>query len=384
MLIIGMCWATQSMGGALCRHTTVELCMPVSVEAGALRDYVAGMFVAAGLDPNAAKTVAASLVDADQLGLSSHGVMLADMYLKRLQAGSVSLLTKPDLVSEQGVGIVLDGRNAFGVLVADVAMDMAIAKAREQGAGIVAVRHAFHFGAARRFAEAAARADCVGIAMCNTRPLMPAPGGAERVVGNNPIAIAIPTDDTIPLVLDMATSEAAMGKIRMAAKRGEVIPSNWAVQADGSATTDPQAAIAGMLLPSAGPKGYGLALMIDMMCGLLSGGAFGAGVQPLYGDMEQPYDCAHLFIAIDLGHFTDPAIARAQAKAVAMKIRAGARAPDVDRLYTPGEREWLNRSGDPDTVTIDIAVLDHLAELAVSLGLEPQRLDQPGHMKKGA
>lgn len=356
--------------------------MPVSVGATALRDYVADMFVAAGLDSDAAGTVAESLVDSDQLGLNSHGVMLADMYLKRLQAGSVSLHTKPELVSEQGVSVVLDGRNAFGVLVADYAMDMAIAKAKEMGSGIVAVRRAFHFGAARRFAVAAARADCVGIAMCNTRPLMPAPGGAERVVGNNPIAIAIPTDDSVPLVLDMATSEAAMGKIRMAAKRGEAIPHTWAVQADGSPTTDPTAAIAGMLLPSAGPKGYGLALMIDLMCGLLSGGAFGVGVQPLYGDMEQPYDCAHLFIAINVAHFTDPATARAQAEAVARSIRAGARAPGVERLYTPGEPEWLKRAGADDTVTVDDAVLDHLAELAGSLGLEPMRVNTPRPITK--
>ena len=120
--------------------------------------------------------------------------------------------------------------------------------------------------------------------MCNTRPLMPAPGGAERVVGNNPIAIAVPSDGRRPIVLDMATSEAAMGKIRMAEKAGEAIPGTWAVKADGSATTDPTEAIAGMLLPAAGPKGFGLAFLIDLLCGVLSGGATGAAVQPLYGN----------------------------------------------------------------------------------------------------
>ena len=141
--------------------------------------------------------------------------------------------------------------------------------------------------------------------MCNTRPLMPAPGGAERVVGNNPIAIALPTDGEIPIVLDMATSEAAMGKIRMAEKANETIPPTWAVTAQGMPTTDPSEAIAGMLLPAAGAKGFGLSFLIDLMCGLLSQGATGSQVRPLYGDFSVPYDCSHLFIAIDVAHFCD-------------------------------------------------------------------------------
>lgn len=358
--------------------------MLIAVEAEGLCTYVAGMFVAAGLDPAAARTVADSLVDADRLGLASHGVMLADMYVQRLLAGSVSVETAPQVVSDRGAAVVLDGRNAFGVLIADKAMEMAIEKARAHGMGTVTVRHAFHFGAARRFAEAAARADCVGIAMCNTRPLMPAPGGAERVVGNNPIAIAIPTDDSVPLVLDMATSEAAMGKIRMAAQRGVSIPSTWAVKADGAPTTDPKEAIDGMLLPTAGPKGFGLALMIDLMCGVLSGGAFGAGVQPLYGDMSKPYDCAHLFMAIDVGHFTDPAVARSLSLSVAEAIRGGKRAPGVERLYTPGEPEWVNRAAARDAVNIDSAVLSSLDAIASRLGLDAEPLSYHDTIKKGA
>ena len=115
-----------------------------------------------------------------------------------------------------------------------------MSRARQYGAGIVAVRHGFHFGTARRYAIEAAKADCVGIVMCNTRPLMPAPGGAERVVGNNPIAIAVPGDGPIPIVLDMATSEAAMGKIRMAEKAGQAIPPTWAVRSDGSRDVESQ------------------------------------------------------------------------------------------------------------------------------------------------
>ena len=208
---------------------------------------------------------------------------------------------------------MLDAGNALGQLTGEQAMSLAIDKARQFAAGIVAVRHGFHFGAAGRYARQAADAGCVGIAMCNTRPLMPAPGGAERVVGNNPLAIAVPADGEIPIVLDMATSEAAMGKIRMAEKAKEPIPPTWAVTAQGLPTTNPTEAIAGMLLPSGGPKGFGLSFLIDLLCGLLSQGASGAQVRPLYGDFSVPYDCSHLFIAIDVAHFCDLDWFRAQA-----------------------------------------------------------------------
>jgi LDH2 family malate/lactate/ureidoglycolate dehydrogenase len=265
--------------------------------------------------------------------------------------------------------VVLDAQNALGHLTGDQAIKLAVERARRFGIGIVAVRHGFHFGTARRFAMQAARADCIGIVMCNTRPLMPAPGGAERLVGNNPIAIAVPSDGPAPIVLDMATSEAAMGKIRMAEKAGQQIPESWAVKSDGSATTDPAEAIAGMLLPAAGPKGFALAFLIDMSCGLLSGGASGSAVQPLYGDAAVPYDCAHLFIAIDAAHFGDPAKIRAAAAAAAERIRSARRAPGVSQLLAPGEPEWRKRESADGHVRLSPAVADMLVRMAKELNV---------------
>ena len=192
----------------------------VTVPAVRLTALVARLFVAAGIPERSAHAVAEALVDADLEGVSSHGVMLVDMYLDRIRSGSVSAEEKAAVVSDRGAAVVLDARHALGQLTAEQAIGIAVERARRYGAGIVAVRHGFHFGTARRYAIQAAKADCIGIVMCNTRPLMPAPGGAERVVGNNPIAIAVPSDGPIPIVLDMATSEAAMGKIRMAEKDG--------------------------------------------------------------------------------------------------------------------------------------------------------------------
>jgi LDH2 family malate/lactate/ureidoglycolate dehydrogenase len=339
----------------------------VTVPADGLAALVARLFVAAGVPERSARAVAGALVDADLDGVASHGVMLVDMYLDRIRSGSVSAEEEAVVVSDRGAAVVLDARHALGQLTAGQAIKIAVERARRYGAGIVAVRHGFHFGTARRYATEAAKTDCIGIVMCNTRPLMPAPGGAERVVGNNPIAIAVPSDGPIPIVLDMATSEAAMGKIRMAEKAGEAIPPTWAVRSDGSATTNATEAIAGMLLPSGGPKGFGLAFLIDLLCGLLSGGASGAAVQPLYGDATVPYDSSHLFIAIDVAHFADPATVRAAAAAAAGRIRSGQRAPGVDQLFVPGEPEWRRRASAAGQVHLTAAVVGMLKRMAKDL-----------------
>jgi LDH2 family malate/lactate/ureidoglycolate dehydrogenase len=351
----------------------------VSVPADQLAALVARIFVAAGVPQRAAHSVAEGLVEADLEGLSSHGVMLTDMYLDRIRKGSVSTREAATVVSDRDAAVVLDAGHALGQLTATQAMSLAIERAEKFGAGIVAVRHGFHFGTARRYALQAAQADCIGIVACNTRPLMPAPGGAERVTGNNPLAIAVPTDGPIPIVLDMATSEAAMGKIRMAEKDGTPIPATWAVKADGSPTTNATEAIAGMLLPAAGPKGFGLAFVIDLICGLLSGGASGSGVQPLYGDFSVPYDCSHLFMAIHTGHFGDPAAFRAASAAAAERIRTGKRAPGTTQLFAPGEPEWRRREQAGGQVQLAPAVTDMLIRLAreMRVSAAPLAADHP-------
>ena len=359
----------------------------VAVPSEALVGLVARIFVAAGLSGDAAQVVAQGLVDADLEGLPSHGVMLVDMYLNRIRAGSVTTEETAQVVSDRDAAIVLDAGHALGQLTGDQAMALAVERAQQFGIASVAVRHGFHFGAARRYALIAANAGCVGIVACNTRPLMPAPGGADRVVGNNPLAIAVPCEGPIPIVLDMATSEAAMGKIRLADKSQQTIPETWAVKADGTPTTDPTEAINGMLLPSGGPKGFGLAFLIDLMCGLLSGGASGSKVQPLYGDPAVPYDCSHFFIAIDVGHFGDPSVFRMAAAAAAQHIRNGNCAPGVTELYTPGEPEWRRRDASRGIIKLTSTVAEMLTVLARDMGVSAAPLSvgnersimEPGH-----
>lgn len=339
------------------------------IPADELRVFIARLFCAAGAPDDAAAVVADGLVEADLMGLRSHGVMLTDMYVGRLCRGSVTQSEAATVVSERQGAVVLDAGHAFGHVTGRQAMTIAIAKARQFAAGVVTVRHGFHFGAAGRYARQAAEANCIGIVMCNTRPLMPAPGGAERVVGNNPIAIGIPTAGEIPIVLDMATSEAAMGKIRMAEKTGETIPESWAVTAQGNPTTDPAQAIKGMLLPAGGAKGFGLSFMIDLMCGLTSQGAVGPQVQPLYGDYSIPYDCSHLFIAIDVAYFCDPGVFRKQAALAADRIRNGVPAPGVTQLFAPGEPEWRRARAADGVVELDAPVVEMLNRCAEELGI---------------
>jgi LDH2 family malate/lactate/ureidoglycolate dehydrogenase len=347
---------------------------PVDITAERLRAFVTDLLAAAGVSRAAAAEVATGLVEADLAGLASHGVMLLDMYIERLRQGSVTTAEAATCVSERDGAVVLDAGHALGQLTGRQAMAIAVEKAKRFAAGIVSVRHGFHFGTAGRYALQATAADCIGIAMCNTRPLMPAPGGGERVVGNNPIAVAVPTAGDIPIVLDMATSEAAMGKIRMAEKAGDAIPLTWAVTAAGAPTTSPAEAITGMLLPAAGAKGFGLSFMIDLMCGLLSRGASGAAVRPLYGDFSVPYDCSHLFIAIDVARFCDPAWFREQAAAAAARIRGGQRAPGVAQIFTPGEPEWRRREGAAGRVTLSPPVVAMLRRYAGELGVDASPL----------
>jgi LDH2 family malate/lactate/ureidoglycolate dehydrogenase len=244
-----------------------------------------------------------------------------------------------------------------------------VARAREIGLATVAVRNGFHFGTAGRYARLIAEQNCVGIVLSSTRPLMPPPGGAEALVGNNPIAIALPSAGDFPVEADMALSATAMGKIRLAAAAGEAIPADWAVDAQGRPTTDPATAIKGMLLPAAGPKGFGLAFVIDLLCGGLSDGAVGADVRPLYGDPAEPYRCSHFFLAIHAGHFPVGERFAERVRDQAIRVSQSKRGPGVERVYAPGELVWATRKESGGLCRLDAPTLRSLIDTAARVGL---------------
>ena len=340
-----------------------------------LDDAITAIFEAAGFSTEAARTVSGVLTEADASGVPSHGAMLVPMYIKRIAAGSVSREEQAEVVHSFGAVHVLDAKNALGAISGRQAMDLAVASAKEHGLGAAAVRHAFHFGQALPYARQAGAAGMIGIAMSNTRPLMPAPGGAQTVVGNNPLAVCVPVgapgagEDQQYFGLDMALSAAALGKIRLAEAEGREIPDTWATDKDGTPTTDPTAAIAGMLLPMAGPKGFGLALTVDILAGILSGGAYGDKVAGLYKNMAEPNDCAHFFLAIDPAAFGEREEFLARTADLARQVTESDRAPGVERVVLPGQFEQDKRDAAKDGgVTLEDSVLQGLRDAAESVG----------------
>ena len=333
-----------------------------------LTRFATALLIRAGAPATHGQIVAQSLVDSDIEGLPSHGLMLLPMYLDRMTSGSVAPAAEGRIVSDTGAQIVLDGENGFGQVIGIRATDLAIERALRHGLAAVAVRDTFHFGAAGRFAKTMALRGCIGIVMANTRPLLPAPGGIERVVGNNPIAIAVPTQQH-PIVLDLALSAGAMGKIRLAESKHETIPAGWALNAEGLPTVDPTEAIKGILLPAAGPKGFGLALLIDLLAGGLSSGAIGDAVQPLYGDPSKPYGSANLFLAIKIDGFRQLSAFAEAASSLASKIRGSHLAPGSTEIRLPGDRAERRRHEARGTLTIAVATMASLQAAAAKLNV---------------
>ncbi|MDR3398864.1 MAG: Ldh family oxidoreductase [Pandoraea sp.] len=334
-----------------------------------LRSLAASLLRAEGVSDYVANLVADALVAADQAGKASHGVLLLPMYLERVRAGSVSKAEFAEVAHDGKGTVVLDAKNVFGQVSARQASTLAIERARRYGLAMVTVRNAFHFGEAGYWARQMADAGCIGVAMANTRPLMPAPGGAERVLGNNPMAIAMPHADEVPVELDMAMSASAMGKIRIAQGAGQDIPEGWATDAQGTPTRNAAEAIRGMLLPAAGPKGFGLAFMIDLLCGGLSDGGVSDEIQPLYDASSTPYNSAQAFLAIDASQFGLQRPLDRRATELASKVRLSKAATGTTRLYSPGEIAWQCTQANRQACPVSLDVARQLTELARAAGV---------------
>lgn len=345
------------------------------VDSHQLRQIVSGLFVALGLPVKEADIVANGLVEADEEGISSHGIMLLPMYIERIRKGSVSLNTDVKIIEDKDATAVIDAQNILGQISARQSVELVTVKSKKFGLGCVAVRNAFHFGTAGRHALEISLLGCIGIVMCNTRPLLPAPGGAKAIVGNNPIAIAVPSiDGSQPVVTDMALSATAMGKIRMAEAAGQNIPLGWATDSQGVPTDDPVQAISGMLLPAAGPKGFGLAFMIELLCGGLSSGGISDEVNPLYGNLTEPYGSSHLFLAIDPSRFLDLPNFKQTVNSLVQRVSNSPVAPGTDKVMSPGEPAWHTKLSRPGKCSVNIAAFDSLIKLAKEFGLEFDKL----------
>ena len=271
----------------------------ILVKADSLAALCEGVFSGLGLNREDAVHSARCLVQTSLWGVDSHGVIRLPIYAERLRNGAIN--PAPDIRVERRFGGLarMDGDRGLGYVVARDAMAQAITLAKEHGVGSVAVRNSNHFGAAALFARQAAEAGMIGIAMSDTLPNMAGPGSRQAAVGNNPIAFAVPSFDGGPFVFDLSLSQVAGGKLLVAKEKGEKIPLDWAVDKDGNPTDDPAAGFAGFFLPVGGHKGYGLALVVEMLSGLLSGGAFLFDVRSMYKTPEAPSNTSHHMLAVN-------------------------------------------------------------------------------------
>src|SRR5215207_2396152 len=232
-------------------------------------------------------------------GVHSHGVIRVPTYVGQLRAGKINARPSIEVVEDHGGQVVMDGDNGLGQLTAFRANELAIQRGKEHGLAAVALRRSTHCGAMAYYAIRARQHDLIGLAITNAGMNMTPTGGTAKIIGNNPFAMAVPTTRAWPMVLDMATSVVAGGKLDVARSKAESIPLGWARDKDGNPTTDPVAARAGALEPVGGYKGYGMAVMLDVLAGVLSGGRFGG----MLGTDDGQGGMAQFFMTIDVQRF---------------------------------------------------------------------------------
>jgi len=304
----------------------------------ALETLVTSVFEACGMGTSDARLLAATLASADLRGVHSHGTMRVPDYVGKLTRKGVDPRGRPRIAHASGATMVVDGDNAMGQIAADFAMTHAIRQATDTGIAFAAIGNSNHCGAMAWYAMRALEHDMIGIAATNALPTMAPWGGRERLVGINPLAVAIPTGNGPAFVLDTAFSGSAMGKIAVYHQKGEPIPEDWALDAAGRPTTDAAAAMQGLLRPIGAFKGVGLAMTMGILSTLLSGAAYGTRLGDL-ADGPLPGRDGHFVVALDIAAFADVADFKRHMDALIDEIRGSARAPGAERIYSPGELE---------------------------------------------
>jgi LDH2 family malate/lactate/ureidoglycolate dehydrogenase len=323
-------------------------------------------------DADAAK-VAHLMAQADLQGSDGHGVIRLAPYVKRIRAGGMNPRPQMRVLHERAASAVLDGDNGMGHLVVSRAVELAIEKARSSGVAWVGARASNHAGPASLYARMPIAHDMIGLyfAVGNANHLPPW-GGAEMLLSTNPIAVGIPTLHEPPVVLDMATTVAAYGKVKAKAKAGELMPEGWMIDRRGKPLTDPKRADEGFLLPIGGHKGYGLALIIGLLAGTLHGAAMGRDVIDFNKDFAGRTNTGQAMLVIDLRAFGEPAQFKAAVDRLVRDLRNSERLEGVERIWLPGEQSHLRREHNrAHGIALSAGVVADLAALATELGIAP-------------
>jgi LDH2 family malate/lactate/ureidoglycolate dehydrogenase len=345
----------------------------VRVDHQALETYVTELFTLAGMNQPDAAFHAKALVDTNLWGVDSHGVLRVPAYIQRMRSGAVNPRPKMQIV-RGSLGLeVLDGDDGPGFLVGRDAMLRAVELAEQYNVGAVGAIRSNHFGATAIYTRLAAERGMVGIAMTNVVPNVVAPGGSKPVVGNNPLSIAIPTYGEFPFVLDISLSAVAGGKLLLASKKGEKIPLDWATDKKGRPTDDPDEAFAGFLLPMGGYKGLGLAYALDILCGVLTGGAFLQSMKGMYKYPDDPSLTGHFMIALNVEAILGREEMQARMAQFTQTIKSSPMWDDSREMLLPGEIEHrTSLARKRDGVPLPPNLYKELAALGRELGVSSE------------
>jgi L-2-hydroxycarboxylate dehydrogenase (NAD+) len=311
--------------------------MPVTVSRKQQMDLIVEVLCGLGANEEEALIQADVWTEADLRGIHSHGVQRLPVMATRIQKGLLKVNVKPDRQWTADAVLNVDGKDGFGTAICETSLRELTPAVRKHGVGVLTVRNAAHIGMVGYYAERRAQEGMVCLAFTTTEALVHPFGGAEALVGTNPIAVGIPATPR-PFVLDMATSVSAMGRIIALKHRGEKIPEGWAVDKDGTPTTDPDAALHGSLSPAGGPKGYGLGIMIGMLAGLLPGMPTGREV---LGTLDADYRCTvgDLFVVIDPKAFPGGETLAAGVQKYLGELRASKPGTGFKQVMVPGDPE---------------------------------------------
>ncbi len=343
---------------------------PPRIQVDRLIDFAAAVYESAGMPSEDARLIADTLVQADLWGHQSHGVLRLGWYLDRLRNRVMRPAPQIEQLIDAGAMGLIDGHDSVGQVVTMQATHQAIRRAKAHGVGVVGVRNSNHFGTCMYYTLAGARADCVMLLTTNGGPAMAPWGGRKKIVGTNPWSVAAPAGKHPPLVMDMANTGVARGKIYLARNKRLPIPLGWAINALGAPTTDPQEAIDGIILPMAEHKGYAIAVIVDLLSGVLTGSGFLAAVHSPY-ETAQKSNCGHLMIAIDIEALQPLAQFHARMEAFIAELKSVPLAQGFAEVFYPGEMEARNNLRNRrEGVQLPADTIADLRRIATETGLQ--------------
>lgn len=321
---------------------------------------------ACGVSTDSVEAILETIHYANRSDIPTHGIGRLPLYVKKIKAGHFNPGDNVTTVLDSGAVAVLDAKGCFGQVAAKKAIDLALEKAEEFGIAAVGVRNSNNFGTAGYYGDYAAQHGMAAFVFANAAPAIAPTGGSRTIFGTNPLCFAFPgSDNNNPIVLDMATTVVARGKVRLAAKNEERIPMDWAIGPDGKPTDDPQEALKGSLLPIAGYKGYGLSLFVDVFAGMLTGSAYAGEVKPL-SNMEAESNNGHLFVVIDTRHFMSQDELNDRVNHLYEAVRA---CGEAGAVMLPGEPGYKKMAVQTDAVSISDKQFEEVNEAAESVGV---------------